>query len=771
MIKRPLAMGAVVFMIVLSLLFLIDNSVFGRNPVKSNADGTKQLENFLQDDSVRLYGIISDYSYNDRFGQTTTELILTDVHIALSIEDTISWKRITRAGQNILVYINKEETLSIGETILLSGSLSFFEKATNPGQFDAEKYYEQKDTLFAVKKAVVEKRTGENYLLRQRLENFGRVQEEKLDYFLSEEYAAILKAMLFGNKKELDKETKDLYQDNGIAHILAISGLHISLLGMSIYRLLRKLPFPTWIALFGSELFLLLYGCMVGFSASAFRAIGMFTFFLISKITKRSYDMITAVAFVAILQLLIHPAYLLDCGFQLSYAAILGMAILLPTFQKLVKEIPVLWIQKAVSYVLPSLSVTLLTAPILIYHYHELSFFSIFLNIIVIPFVGILLLIAIAMLAIAEVSIPIAWFCTFPIRAILGYYEYSCRILERFPVGQKNIAHPSMRILFIYYGLLIVMTVWVNKKRSPYQILFPIVASFLLLFPKNPDFSIWMLDIGQGDCNVIFDGEGHCFVIDCGSTTVNGAGERRLLPFLKYHGIGKVDAVFITHADADHMNGVLELLELGEAENVEIGCVVVSESSSKDNAWLELADLASEKEIPMVAMTQGDTIRTKNVEIECLYPLKGQNNLEGNDASLVLSLEYGIFPETFSVLYTGDLEMKGEEVFLEEYGSALGEPYDLLKVGHHGSSGSSSEKFLEWVSPQCATISCGKNNAYGHPHKETLQRLKEAEVTVFQTPILGAMRFWTEKGKLQVEFENLQISPIQSDNLPGQIGR
>ena len=784
MIKRPLALSAVVFIMVLGFLYMVNDSIFWRNPVKSNAAGEKQLDCFLQDDAIRLYGVVSDYDYREQYGKTTTELYLADVHILVpthtkdksntnsyinSKQDIFEynnklsqrehWKKVTRLGQKILLYINKEETLSVGETILLSGRISFFEPATNPGQFDAERYYENKDILFSVKKAVIENRTGASASLRQRLKVFADKQEENLDYFLPDAYASILKAMLMGNKKELDEETKELYQDNGIAHILAISGLHISMLGMAVYRLLRRLPIPHWLSLFGSEIFLLLYGGMVGFSASAFRAIGMFTFFLGSKICKRSYDMLTAAAFTGMLQLLIHPGYLFDCGFQLSYAAILGMAILLPVFQELVKEIRISWVQKLICLLLPSLSVTLLTTPVLIYHYHELSFFSILLNVVVIPFVSVLLLLAISMLLAAQFFEPLSWLCTIPIKWILGFYEWSCRFLELFPVGQKNIAHPSPGTILCYFSLLFAMTILVKKKRKWYQFLFTFMAAALMLFSQKPEFTVWMLDVGQGDCSVIFTEEGKCFVIDCGSTSEYAVGEKRLIPLLKYHGVGKVDAVFVSHADADHMNGVRELLECGAEENITISCVMIHEQAlqAEPEKWNELVEAAHMAEVPIMQLGQGDGVRTGSMSLTCLYPLDGQQGLTGNASSMVLVLE----TEEVRGIFTGDMEMEGETMLMQEYGDEQSEneaalreifsgelKYTFLKVGHHGSSGSTSSAFLQWTSPDLAFISCGRNNSYGHPHQETLKRLEEANCYVLLTSRNGAimLNLLKEKG-------------------------
>lgn len=779
MIKRPLALVSVVFILILCGLSQTDIPFFSQSPVKVAVGGQKSMHGFLQDDVITFYGVISDYSYQESYGGITTKLVLKDISILLK---SGQYEKVTRWGQSIIVYINKEETHPIGNTALLSGELSFFEPATNPGQFDAEKYYKNRDVLFAVKRASVVKEVGGGVGLRQKLKEFALLQEGVLETYLSAGNAAIIKAMLLGNKEELDEETERLYQDNGIAHILAISGLHISLLGMTVYRMLRRLPLPTWLPLVLSEIFLLLYGSMVGFPISSIRAIGMFTIFLISKLLKRSYDMLTALACMAIFQLLQHPGYLFDCGFQLSYGAILGIGILLPAFERINESVSYPWLRKGISFLLPSTAVTLVTAPILIYHYHELSFFSILLNVFVLPFVGILLMSGIFLLILAQFFVPLARICATVVTIILGFYEYSCRFLELFPIGQKNISMPSLLCLVIYFMLLIVMTVLVKRKSHPYQFLFVVLSFGLLLFPQNPQFRVWITDIGQGDNTVIFTEEGKCFVIDCGSTTKYKAGERILIPFLKYHGVDNIDAVFVTHADADHMNGVLELLELGQEENIKIGSIVLYEKAleTEPEEWEELAMLAKEKDIPIVGMGQGDKMQTDTVTIECLYPLKNQNGLTGNASSLVLSLEVKVGYESggvscfgtdvlgtlnaesagtggekiFRALFTGDLEAEGEKIFLEEYGGESDQKYgsekaasagmlvggyNLLKVGHHGSSGSSSEEFLRWVNPKCAVISCGRNNMYGHPHEETLKRLKEAGIPYLITYEDGAV--------------------------------
>lgn len=757
--KRPLAYFSVVFVSVLFLLQCWNVSIIRQNPIEILTDGEKALSGLQQDDIIQICGTVKDYSYNNQYGQITTELILKDIQILPHNEDYSKEKSITQTGQTIIAYVNEQKNVIIGSRLILTGKLSFFKEATNPGEFNAEKYYNNRDVLFAVKKAQILQvgMTGNRIFqgnpvfnnLIQNLKEFRMQQESYLSELLPTGNATVMKAMLFGNKKELEEDIKNLYQNNGIAHILAISGLHISLLGMSVYRLLLYLPIPRWIVLFGSELFLLLYGCMVGFSASAFRAIFMFTLFLLSKVLKRSYDMLTAMAASAVIQLLIHPGYLFDCGFQLSYAAIMGIGILLPAVEELVDMLKNKYLKKGLSLFLPSLSVTLFTAPILIYHYYELSFFSIVLNFIVLPLMSPLLLSGIGMLGVANLVTGFGMLFAIPINAILWIFETGCKLLEMLPIGRKNIAPFSASVMIIYYMLLFGVTISVKQKRHVHQLIFIFVAMIILIIPRKPDFSVWMLDVGQGDCNVIFTEEGNCFVIDCGSTSKYNVGQKILIPFLKYHGVGRVDGVIITHPDADHMNGVLELLELGEEENISVAGVYLYEKGleNEPESWEELINLVEVQDIQVFGIGQGDILQTDSISMECIYPLKEQEGLTGNEASLVMKVECG----DFQGLFTGDLEIEGERQILGEYTDLFdGETCDLLKVGHHGSSGSTSAEFLRWVSPDYAVISCGKNNSYGHPHEETLERLRDGEVLILTTPNYGAIHIYKEKNKLLV---------------------
>lgn len=764
--RRPLACTSLVFVMVLFLLQSLGAIGLIKEPVAHEMDERDILPSFLQENTIIVCGQVADYSTDDQYGQTTTELNLKNIHILphneeLTKEKILSdklsesgfisqFKTIGTKRQKILVYLQDEYAPVIGSYVIVSGQMSYFNRASNPGEFDVYRFYTNRGYLFAVKKAEVLKTASSGNRILQSLKVFRLRQEAYLEAYLPEGNDSIMAAMLFGNKAGMDEETKELYQKNGIAHILAISGLHISLLGMSVYRVLLHLPIPKWCILVISGMFLVLYCFMVGISASAFRALVMFSFFLVSKWLKRSYDMITAMGFAAMVWLMLYPGYLYDCGFQLSYAAIMGMGIVLPVLTEITDSVKIKWLRKIISVFLPSLSVNLMTAPILIYHYHELSFFSIALNLIVIPLMAPLLLCGIGMLAAANLfgtvsGIP-ASLCAVPVNVILWIYEMGCRLLELFPIGRKNIAALSFGELFLYYSILIVMTILVKRKSHFYQFVFPFVCIFILIIPKSLDFAVWTLDVGQGDCNVIFTDEGNVFIVDCGSTSKYNVGEKILIPFLKYHGVSVVDGIIITHPDEDHMNGILELMELQDEENLKTEGLYIYEKGehNEPQEWKEVLETAREQEIPVYGISQGDILQTNTFRMKCLYPLEWQTGLTGNDASVVLNVECG----RFCGIFTGDLEAEGEKILLQEYSGngekGMHKKCDLLKVAHHGSSTSTGPRFLQWVHPNYAVISCGENNRYGHPHKEVLERLETERIPYWITYKEGAIEWTTD---------------------------
>ena len=272
----------------------------------------------------------------------------------------------------------------------------------------------------------------------------------------------------------------------------------------------------------------------------------------------------------------------------------------------------------------------------------------------------------------------------------------------------------------------------------------------LLLFLRfSAGLQFTMLDVGQGESLFLRTKAGTTVLVDGGSTSVSKVGTYRILPFLKTEGVGRLDYVIVTHVDRDHISGIEELLlQSVRPGNLKIGALLLSEASLQDEKGQELASLARSCGTQVGAVHAGMSLRDSSARLDCLYPYAGETYADTNAASVTLKITCG----ELSILLTGDLGQEGEEEILEAAGvkgnagaePAAGQPAagldcDILKAGHHGSSTSSSKEWLEAVSPSLTLISCGKDNSYGHPHEETIARLRAAGSRILVTTDHGAL--------------------------------
>ncbi len=243
---------------------------------------------------------------------------------------------------------------------------------------------------------------------------------------------------------------------------------------------------------------------------------------------------------------------------------------------------------------------------------------------------------------------------------------------------------------------------------------------------------ITCLDIGQGDCAVV-RADGKVWLVDAGSSSIDKCWTYRVKPYLLYEGIDRVDVIALSHPDADHVNAVYDMLD---DEGISIGCVLIPEASYGDSAWYMLKAAASRRKVPVAVTAAGEEYRIGKGLFRCLYPGPSAYSEDTNELSMVLELVYG----NFSGLFMGDLgEVNEPEVLDGLPGTASGR-VTFLKVGHHGSKYSSSGPFVGAICPVFASISCGRNNRYGHPSEEALSRLREAGTVYRVTAWSGAVQ-------------------------------
>lgn len=644
--------------------------------------------------------------------------------------------------------------VKIGNRIFIKGTCRLYEPAANDGQFDMKMYYRIQGIDFFMtgcRLSIADKgfRPYEQGLMELR-----RYLSRTLSDSLPSKYAGIMQSMFLGEREGLDEEIKLLFQRNGISHILAISGLHISFLGMGVFGMLKKLKLPRFLGAFISMGLVVSFGVMTGQSASAVRSIVMFSLFMAASLRGRTYDLLTAAALAGIALLIKQPLYVYHSGFLLSFGAVMGLGLIMPCMDRLfpkermsrkmilnpgrkVKAVRFLK-TKICASLKASISVSLAIFPIQLYFFFTFPLYSLLVNLLIIPFMGALMAVGAAGLFAACLCPP--WGCVFmmPCRWMLFMYEYLCRAFDRLPGKNPVLGRPALWQAAIYYGILLCL-VFFGKGLNKRKLAGILCAAILLLCLRiRWVTTCTMLDVGQGDCLVIEEKSGCNILVDGGSSDVSKAGQYRIIPYLKSHGIDEIDYAFISHGDFDHTAGILEMLSGDGQPEIKIRCLVFTRFALTDPQYDGLLEEAGKQGIKVLFVSEGDRFYLGNTDWECLYPgvdAKGS----GNDQSMVLLMKCN----GIKTLFTGDLPGEKE-------GEIPWENVHILKTAHHGSKNSTTEEFLGRCLPKTAIVSAGKDNSYGHPHKETLKRLEKTGAAVYGTPFDGAITIRYEKRKYSV---------------------
>ena len=658
-----------------------------------------------------------------------------------------------------------------GRKISCTGSFEAFDGELNPGQFDAASYYKNEGYTGIL--------NAENIRIVKEEESFSPdIYLHRLNLAISDKYKKILgdknagslSAMVLGDKRGLDEEIKELYQENSISHLLSISGLHISLLGGAVFLFLRRLKVSFSFPLITSSIILIIYGAFTGFSVSTSRAIVMMSVLFISFVIGKSYDLPSGLALAALILIVMNHRVIYQSGFLLSFFAVIGIFYIMPELLYIFKvdiyhkRGIIKGLHLLLASIISSISILLATLPIVLNNFYEVSLTGILLNIIVIPLMSLVVITGLLGGFVALVSEILGSFILGITHYILNLYTLFCRLGDRLTFLRLIIGKPDKWQIVLYYLILVIVFYLLalkrreNKLRSlknnlskEYNTSKRIVVtglmtftSFLIIAYKPREFSINMLDIGQGDCFVVNDGNNDIYISDCGSTTVQNVGKTRLLPFLKSKGWGKVDTIFISHMDKDHVNGVNDLLKCAE---ITIGRIIISASYKSDKlncAELEeLKELAKMRDIKLFYMKKGDEIVGKDISFRCIYPTGEEDIKDQNEASIVMRMDY----KGLSMLFTGDIAGSTEEKIIESSDKDILD-CDILKVCHHGSKNSSTDDFLKKVDPKLYLISCGLMNRYGHPHRDALSRMTEEGGRILRTDHMGGTQIKLADGKL-----------------------
>lgn len=748
---RPICCFAAVFSAIMYLVITLFPAV---NTVDEKAEGRY----------VTLTGTaewIEEVSPRTAGEEETPNLSLTDPVIESGIPGEISLQ--VHRDDKVLCRINgdaREEgsLFGIGAKVRVRGKLRLHRRAANDGEFDAFIYYGcMQGYLFTLEEAHILAYTREADPLKSRLYDLRSFLSERIDDLYRDRTgeegrtaASALKAMLLGQTGLLDPELRERYQTAGIVHVLCISGLHISMLGMGINKVLRRAGAPAAVSAALSATAVILYGIMTGMHTSCLRAMIMFLLQIAASAAGRTYDLITAMSIAAVMILIEQPYYIVNAGFLFSFTAVTAAAIAAPLLPRGLKP----------------LAIPMFTIPVHLTFYYTFPLYSVVMNFLVIALMP-------AVMAGGSAGVILssaAFLCPgsfagpgaaagraavlageIPLR-ILQLYDFCCAASQKLPLSTIIAGKPHRWQIPVYYALILYALFrpempnahrFLDRTARAASVFLAVYMIFCIRF--QPPLSFYMLDVGQGDGMCIragSEGGDLTILVDGGSSTRQKIGKYTLIPFLKYHGISEIDCCVITHDDLDHYSGVMELIgESGQPGGIGIRSIALPsiDDRCKGDAYKHIVDTAAEKGISVLYLSRGMAMRSGQLSLECLHPQKEASYEDPNSYSLVLYLRYG----RFSALLTGDLEGDGEKELIRFIGSGHIDT-DLYKAAHHGSGGASSQELLDRLYFEKALISCGKNNRYGHPAQETLERIMKKGAEILDTRMCGQIRVTTD---------------------------
>lgn len=648
----------------------------------------------------------------------------------------------------------KINSLREGMHVRLEGMLVLPELPRNPGQFNRRIYESGKKIDFYLENPTVlevkEQRSG----VREVVEIWKTEMMNRCEKIYPDAEASILEAMLFGEKRELSGDIKELYQAAGISHVLVISGLHISLLALAVAGILRRLgfPMPVWVIL--SVGVLAGYGILIGQPTTAVRALLMFFVLQGARLLGRSYDLLSALAFAGILMLLDNPDLILDGGCRLSFCAVIGVGWYVSEKNKIFRSIGEKEKRKnrgkggkgsSAGAILENIRagwyLWLFTLPIMLDTFYQVSVVGILWNLVAIPLLPVIIASGGLGVVLAGWNIFLGSLAGSPAYGMLQLYQEIGNISEKLPVGMWTPGQPSKPVIAGYY-LVIFLLVLVEKqlikreKRWKIRKIFPgmelcsmLLLLLLMAHPWQQREKITFLDVGQGDASLLQSG-GQTLLLDGGSTSQKNVGTYVILPYIKQQGISCLEAVVLTHTDQDHINGVTEVLEEGKKGWLTVKNLMYPYWMEGTEQGKQLKKLAEEAGASCRKIRAGDRLTIGKAEAVVLYPKEQEKIAEPNAGSLVLFWKW----EGVRAMFTGDLPEEKERELLQNLPAC-----EILQVGHHGSATSTCREFLEQVQPSLAVISCAMKNRYGHPSPDTVDRLKKTGCEIRYTMKSGAI--------------------------------
>lgn len=671
-------------------------------------------------------------------------------------------------------------TYKYGQKLLIAGTFKEADGKRNNSGFDYKEYLKI-NKIYGIITAKQEsikvlKEKNLNIVLININKCSNKIKENTNKLFDKNE-ANLLSGILIGDKEGIEKEVQENFRDSNLSHMLAVSGAHVSYVILGITYVLKKVKVNK---LWSNMITIVTLCCFIfltGASPSVIRACIMAIYIIIGHMMHRKTKLISSVSLSLLIILILNPYKLFDIGLQLSYGGTIGIILFSGVLAKKAKLNNLLegFVNKlkyrVKQLIVVCVSANLIIFPIIAAHYSTMCLTFVISNICAGPILGVIIILGFITIFVSFVSIDIAKPFALILNIFIQILMYITKICSSLPFSKLYIKTPSLSQIIIYYMILIfiyyICKIRKKKRRlihrkllrtvqnKKVQKLFIIViilifTSMQILKCLPSDLTIYFIDVGQGDSTLIVTPNHKTILIDGGGTEFESdfdIGKQTLLPEILGQRITKIDYLLISHFDSDHVGGLLTVLESLKVKNA-----IISRQIEESGNYKKFLKIVKDKKINVMVVKKDDEICIeKNLKIDVLWPKREQitDNVLNNN-SIVAKVIYN----NFSILFTGDIEKVAEENIIREYKDTNLLTSNIIKIAHHGSKTSSTEGFLNLVNPKIALIGVGRDNKFGHPNEETIQRLKNMKVKIYRTDEMGEITIKiNKKGMVNADYK------------------
>ncbi|MHC9542349.1 MAG: DNA internalization-related competence protein ComEC/Rec2 [Vulcanimicrobiota bacterium] len=749
----------VLILVIFSVLGILIMKIEEQNPIYSSLDA------FLGKSIVIEAQVISS---DERGG--ARELVLQPFSL---LHDNVRYDT-GKAPHLLLRYFENKtddgrdfsDTLQYGDAVRVTGYLEALHSPLNPGMPDFTEIRRREGIGYAFfmfhGAPVLTGRGGGMPFIRYILNSRDRILSVMKSNHRGDS-VGLLTGVIFGGSSELSEPVVRAFRITGTYHILSASGMNVAILIVALVSLFKVFSQSGKKTVLLVIPFVVVYSIMAGGTSSVIRAAIMAVMAVCAGLVERRHDLLNTLFVAVFIMLVFNPLYIYDAGFQMSALAVLGIVIIMPLMKPLIERLP-FYLRGTGEIAAVSLAVQIAIAPILAWHFNQLSLLAPLCNIVIVPPVGIVLYCGLIE-GVAGIFLPmlgtlIALFSETLILLIIRSVEF----LSRLPFCSICLPRPSLWSCVVYYlclGLIIA-----ENKRLVSRALASLTARIQVFaasrgcaLTQKVLFCFWVslsvsviivifslcgntrelravfLDVGQGDSFWLSLPGGHQILLDGGpSFRMKGeeqiksdAGERIIVPVLQAHGVGRIDLMLLSHGHEDHSGGVDSIVR-----NIKVDSFGAHHDGLSELHCRGEMKVMTEKGVEILPLSRGNVMEFTGGAFLRVLSSSDEPSVNDNERCLVIQLVY----HRVRMLFTADCDEKGEKRLLD---SAAHLKSDLLKVGHHGSATSTSVPFLDEVSPRYAVISCGWKNRMGHPSPDVVERMRSRGIKIFRTDCDGAV--------------------------------